>query len=238
MLPWLRAVRIYQPYIHQHCLRNLKTLSSRTSRRPALCLFPFITHELHHSQSLNTGVSNSRVVAAVVQSQPPRDASRKGRNRAKDNFLLFTLHHAHLQPAEVDVGTAIQPLENFVGVLLHPILDVHLAPRLVLLLARYRKVVPASDQQQPKGDLDEELSPEARRVVSSTRATVARSKKRGPIVKMSTSLAFYESWGLRGGLSKDVLLRATCGDKMRILPSTNAKRQKPPWSFSREQMDG
>ncbi len=49
--------------------------------------------------------------------------------------ILNSGHHS-LQPAEVDVRPVVQLGENLVGVLLHLVLDVHLSPLLVLLLAR------------------------------------------------------------------------------------------------------
>lgn len=59
-------------------------------------------------------------------------------------MLCHTKHDsADLEPAEVDVGTTVQSLEDLVGVLLHAVLDVHLAPGLVTLLSGDRQVVPA-----------------------------------------------------------------------------------------------
>merc|ERR1719359_2579888 len=48
-------------------------------------------------------------------------------------------HHA-LEAAKVDVRALVHPLEDLVGVLRHLVLDVHLAARLVLLLARERVI--------------------------------------------------------------------------------------------------
>lgn len=44
-----------------------------------------------------------------------------------------TWHHA-LQPTEVDVCTVVQQVKDLICVLLHLVLDVHLAALLVLLL--------------------------------------------------------------------------------------------------------
>jgi hypothetical protein len=49
--------------------------------------------------------------------------------------VLDSRHHA-LKTAEVDVSTVIQLFENFVGVFLDLVLDVHLSARLVLLFTR------------------------------------------------------------------------------------------------------
>lgn len=53
------------------------------------------------------------------------------------------LNVTHLQPAEIDVGTGVQPLKNLVRVLLHSVLDVHLTARSVFLFARQRQIIPA-----------------------------------------------------------------------------------------------